>query len=201
MDRAALAAFLAALHIGCPVEDIVFVVSDTPEPDAGAGNTEGRVCTQSEECDVGEDCELADRQSMVRVCRPLSSPCEPMASIVCGSDGVTYFNDCWRQALGVPAATPGECQRDAELCGRVDDDTCPNGAFCAKLFPLAATGIFSLGAARLSELPGSCWWVPRDCGPELGADRVLSSAGGCTDLCTAVRSEVPHLVGVRACTP
>ncbi len=198
MARALLALFFAVL-LGCPVEEIVLVASDAG---VGAGDIEGRICTRSEDCDVAEYCEMPDCGGAVGVCRVPPILCNAEASPVCGCDGVTYFNDCWRQKLRVPAKTADDaCLVDAQRCGAGAAAPCPAGAFCAKLFTsTAGAGIFSLGG--FSELPGSCWVVPPDCGPELGGDRWVSSAEDCTDLCSAVRSEVPHAKrGVRACGP
>jgi hypothetical protein len=84
-------------------------------------------------CEPGSFCELppgdCGGSAAAGTCVPLPEACLDVLIPVCGCDGVTYGNDCERQASGVsldhdgPCETP-ECHENAEC----SDDT----AYCAK---------------------------------------------------------------------
>jgi hypothetical protein len=197
MNRAVLASFLV-VFFGCAVEDIALVETEA-QPDGDAdpdgGDSGERRCTQLEECDAGEYCEMQGRFSYVGVCRPLDACASRLP--VMGCDGMMYLNDCWRESRGVPASTSG-CW--AELrCGTSDDPACPSGAFCGKI-----SSPFVL--SEVCQPAGTCWVLPEDCGPNLGDFPLVScagdSAGPCTDFCSAVRSQTPHVFAFgSACSP
>jgi hypothetical protein len=107
---------------------------------------------------------------------------------VCGCDGVTYFNDCLRQAQGVNKLASSECGSRAR-CGP-NVRTCPVYASCALLIDSCD-----------GPLPdGRCWAVPPDCsgsrGPDEQFQRCSPRAGAereCVGLCDAIREQVPYI--------
>jgi hypothetical protein len=187
----------------CAVEEIVFVTTDAVPASVDAGatldtlDTLASVCSRSEDCAAGEYCALPDCEATLGTCRR-PAVCDATFAPVCGCNAVTYFNDCLREVSGVGAATPGVCQSTAH-CGAAGDTPCPDGGYCARLFPFALRD-----GACLQDLPGSCWVIPFACGREVGALRWRSCMGGsfepCADICSAIRSEVPHS-GALSCRP
>jgi len=194
-----LSASFGCVLCACAVENIAFVSNRSSEPSAEADAAIVRVCGTSEECEPDEYCALPSCPSAEGSCRRSApaSLCGSGFDPVCGCDGVTYFNDCLREARGVGAATPGACLRNARFCGVAAAEPCPEGLFCAKLFALpGGTGLLSL-AACLQQLPGACWVLPESCGPDPEADVWTSCAEGgsarCADTCHAIRSQLPHV--------
>ncbi len=91
--------------------------------DARCGGPNGIPCREGEFCELPPGCQdpFAEGQ-----CRERPQACPEIYAPVCGCDGITYGNDCERQAAGVPLAHPGECSPPACL----DDEECPRGEFC-----------------------------------------------------------------------
>jgi hypothetical protein len=95
------------------------------------------------------------------------------------------------------------CNDDERRCGGPSDPPCPSGAFCARL----SLGILASRGCE-TEMEGTCLTLSSDdCESNLGPDRWMAcaglSAGSCTDLCTAIRSGMPHvlLLGNGECAP
>jgi Kazal-type serine protease inhibitor domain len=185
--------------IGCAVEEIPFATDRGVEPSADAAVDSERGCSASEPCEPGEYCALRGCNGTQGTCRQTTpeASCGSELAPVCGCDGVTYFNDCLREASQVGSATSGPCLRERRLCGVSGAEPCPTGLFCAKLFPVAAGVGFFPPSACLPQLPGVCWMLPDSCDAEPGDDVWVSCEDGasarCADTCSAIRSERLHI--------
>lgn len=176
---------IGALPITACTEDPILLASVPEVEDAGRPVKNVR-CVQSSECDPGFFCNKVDCDEPAGKCERYPPTCaDATEAIVCGCDGVTYFNDCLRRAAGIASSRPGPCGSDALECGRTGDAACPEGAACARLFGFGPE-------ACNPGIPGTCWILPALCPPSTSVDRwddCVPHSGKCIDTCNAVRSE------------
>jgi hypothetical protein len=181
MTRALLVFVLCAS--ACAPVDVV--VAEVPaEPDGGRPLPPGP-CAKNEDCPPDRFCEKPDCDTVVGQCHPRPVFCGDAPNVVCGCNGVNYWNDCLRRAQGIRAATFGECTTSAASCGGTSGATCPDAdASCAKLLPSAS--------ACTANPEGTCWFVPTNCPVGGGGAWTPCAGGACADTCTAIRSGAVH---------
>lgn len=197
-----LAATVAALALAsaCASEEIVLANVSSLEPGSGAP---AKRCVENRDCSSSMFCARHDCEDVAGTCETRPVVCEEAPMPVCGCDDITYWNDCLRRTVGVPAMRPGECGNTALLCGKggpggpgggpggpPGGEGCPPGAACARLLPPDFTG-----AMCPFDVPGTCWALPALCPDRGGPDRWISCDPGrtsCVSTCDAIRTGVPH---------
>lgn len=185
-QKVTLAAGILALGGShCQATDIV--IADIPVGDGGERAHHSEPCAESADCHDNEFCDKPTCDATSGRChhRRVIDFCTTGGAPVCGCDGVTYWNDCLREARGVSSSTNGECVAAAP-CSKAESCAVA-GAACARLLPE--------GAACAADAPGTCWVLPPVCPVDGGGaawTRCDGNARSCTDACTAIRAQVPH---------
>jgi hypothetical protein len=177
---------------GCGSEDIV--VANIAPSDADADTSDvpdvkqdvpGPTCRSNGDCEPNEYCERPECVAPKGGCQLRPIFCSPDRNVVCGCDGVTYWNDCLRRQRGATLAALGECKVPAKC--RFGNE-CPGpAASCARIVPG--------GQPCPPDLLGFCWVLPEVCPPpDLGEPTVLECgpANTCRTPCDAIRSGAPH---------
>ena len=145
---AGIACAIAAVTLASACADEEILLAKLPPGfDAGAGGS--LRCVDETGCAATEFCSRGQCFDVGGACETRPRFCTEDAVPVCGCDGITYWNDCFRKTAGVSAMTPGECTSGARKCGvgggphggpPGGDDRCPAGVFCARLLPAHPRG-------------------------------------------------------------
>jgi hypothetical protein len=124
------------------------------------GECEPPVCRSDRDCARDEFCEFATCLDVsldtVRLgeCVPVPNGCPEILAPVCGCDGVTYENDCFRREARVSKAHDGRCEEPAARCGGIAGFLCPDpGQVC----------IFEPGTCHIVDNMGECVDRPDVC--------------------------------------
>lgn len=218
MKALAVTVLVAAGMAGCSSNDIVVFekhsgagqggdtsssstgTQTTGEPqDAGMDGDSGVSgdCSDATECPYGWYCEKPSCDAPLGTCQTRPVFCDSEPDPVCGCNGATYWNECVRRQLGVPASVPGECQASAVQCFTHYD--CPPPAYCA-LLRFADQGCPMPGSPPIT---GTCWAVPPNCTDTLSYQHWQfcpppeapppPEPFPCVDTCVAIQSRLIHL--------
>jgi hypothetical protein len=173
----------------------------------GAGGTTGstgggtgllHACSTASECPSGFICLKLDCVNPMGFCEPHPLPCDPSALPVCGCDGVTYWNDCYRQESGVGTSALAQCTGPLSACNTAADCKA-TGASCAHLG--LGPGPGQNPGTCGPPAPGTCWVAPPDCAATPSAplwtvcdpQQVPGQPprSSCMNTCDAIRSGQP----------
>jgi hypothetical protein len=124
-------------------------------------------CKTAEDCGDGYYCDRRQRLDAYGTCLARPTVCPKDQRPVCGSDGISYYNDCLRKQRGVSFAQPEECPPiEARPCGDLfTPSECPPGTFCGRLKVPSRDDPASYCAFDILAMPGRCWVIP-DCSDE-----------------------------------
>ena len=184
--RAPAFAWVLLLSTSCAVEEIVAATSERHED--GGRHPQPHPCMSNADCRLDEFCSKATCEAAQGDCARRPAFCDASPNPFCGCDGITYFNDCWRETRGIAAATRGECEVGVALsCGGAARATCPPESFCAEVVPGPAD-------TCPADATGDCWVLPPVCGSMDPINRWMPCGppAPCVDTCTAFRSGIPH---------
>lgn len=136
------------------------------------GDATGDTCPDGTFCDgLPGHCEAAGEG----ICRPVPATCPDGFEPVCGCDGVTYGNDCERQAAGIRLQHFGPCDALCGLDPAGELGGCPDGQYCEH--PPGLCLLAGLGGSP--TIPGVCLPIPHACpdmfDPVCGCDGVTYS--------------------------
>jgi len=167
------------------------------------GECEPAICRGDRDCAKDEFCEfetcLDVTLDAIRVgeCVPVPAGCPEILAAVCGCDGVTYDNDCFRQEARVSKAHDGRCDEPPARCGGIAGFQCPRPSQVC---------IFEPGTCHIIDNMGECVERPDACielyDPVCGCDGVTYSnecyaamAGVSIDYRGECRTEPPARCG------
>jgi hypothetical protein len=176
---------------GCGTEDVV--VADVEKPAVPGPPVGGKECASGADCGANLFCSKSSCGAESGTCELRPITCDDPIGPVCGCDGVTYWNDCFRLQGGVNVEAAGECRENAVSCND-DGSGCPAAsASCARILPP--------GAPCGPGIVGVCWVLPAEC-PEMGGPPFMPCPGApgpgplpppmCASVCEAIRASIPY---------
>jgi len=185
-----------AVLVCCSPEDVVVAnVHDGGISQQSDAKPFGKSCVRNDDCDSSSYCERAACGDPTGVCQVLPPFCDNTQALVCGCDGVTFWNDCLRRSRGETSSIIGPCMSGAAECGGPMRKQCDiPGAHCAKLLRGDAPC-----DGPPDTIPGHCWVLPSKCPPpdpmeDKWEQCGMPDAGGppppmdCRGSCDAIRS-------------
>jgi hypothetical protein len=116
-------------------------------------------------------------------CAPIPASENGIRELVCGCDGLTYWNPSVAALHGMSWSGPQACAV-GKTCGGFGGLQCPSGASCNYESP----DVSWCGGADLS---GVCWVMPKVCESGIGFGPNTRGCGDaqCTDACLLIKQE------------
>jgi len=91
-------------------EFYLLLVAEKPPAGQACGGIQGLGCPRDRFCDIDTP-NACDGADLMGTCRIPPQACLQIYDPVCGCDGVSYGNDCERQAAQIQLDHPGECSK------------------------------------------------------------------------------------------
>jgi hypothetical protein len=173
-------ALLVLLLAGCDPVDVV--VANVPD---GGEMPPMHPCADNSDCHPNEYCDKPTCGDVHGDCRLKPNCMTNDYTPVCGCNGVTYWNDCFRKADGSSAVF------EAQECSAAK--TCVDASECSPS-PYAACARVSSLSCPASGSTGACWVMPAVCPSGQSTTWQECSGGACLDYCGAIKSEQPALL-------
>jgi hypothetical protein len=105
-----------------------------------------------------------------------------LRNVVCGCDGLTYWNASVAGHQGMAVKSIGECS-PGKTCGGIGGLQCPSGSFCNHR-------VKNSSGCNLSDAAGTCWVLPATCPSILiGPNTRACGSNTCTAECQLIKSE------------
>jgi len=183
---------------GSSTNDTTATTATTTSESTSVTSTTGtpsEPCGDVTDCDNYFFCQKASCSAEMGACEARPVFCDPDPVPVCGCDGVTYWNDCYRRQFGVASSTPGECSGYARRCN-VGADCGDFPAYCAHILPPGR----SCDPEPYPPPEGTCWVIPPR--PEMVTDSNIfllcpgpgiPAPDSCADTHLAIWSQLPHI--------
>lgn len=136
-------------------------------------------CSSTAECPADQFCSKPGCTTTLGTCEPRPTTCGSSEQVVCGCDGVSYWNDCLRQRDGAEAVkTVGPCA--VPLSCSFMFPSCPGSAKCV----LEAMGCDWIQPST----PGACLVLPDTCPAQQAAEysACFDTTVACVSRCEAM---------------
>lgn len=140
------------------------------------------------QCGTSEYCEAANCTT-TGFCKPRPATSDQNMALVCGCDGVTYWNVTHARFLGAATGAVGMCMPAiAKSCNADSGAGCGTGEYCNTLWWRSGTGCSTATAGAASH--SQCFNKPQNFSCPVAADNngAQYCSGGCTNDCVGYSS-------------
>jgi hypothetical protein len=128
------------------------------------------------------------------ICKP-AAPEADTQDVVCGCDGITYWNPTVAQNFGTTVAAKNSCPQ-----GGAGTKKCSGTVACGGSKTKCQKQVANVAACVNLNTPGVCWRLPGTCPAVTNSTyHTCDVTNPCTSLCKAIEKEQTYFSGA-ACT-